>query len=50
MAYVEEIFSEEPIQVRLEHLLFTVLDNWNLPTYFQGDITMEDTGDNKTTT
>jgi hypothetical protein len=34
MAYVEEIVPEEPIQVPPEHLLFTVPDNWDLPTCF----------------
>ena len=37
MDYVEEIALEEPIQVPLEHLLFTVPDNWNLPTCFPGE-------------
>jgi hypothetical protein len=34
MAYVEETAPDEPIQNFLEHLLFTVLDNWNPPTAF----------------
>jgi hypothetical protein len=28
MAYVEEVFMEEPIQVPPEHLLFTLINNW----------------------
>jgi hypothetical protein len=44
MAYVEEIFPEEPIQVPPEHLLFIVPDNWNPPTCFPGEVTMEATG------
>jgi hypothetical protein len=34
MAYVEEIFPEEPIQAPLEHLLFTVPDNWQPTSHF----------------
>jgi hypothetical protein len=37
MAYVEEIFPDEPIQDYPEHLLFTVLDNWDPPTCFWND-------------
>jgi hypothetical protein len=44
MSYVEEIFLEEPIQAPLEHLLFTVLDNWNLPTCFLGEVELKATG------
>jgi len=44
MAYAEEIFLEEPIQVPSEHLLFTVPENWNPPTFFPMEVTMEATG------
>jgi len=44
MAYVEDIFSEEPIQAPSEHLLFTVPDNWNTPTWFPGEATIKSTG------
>jgi hypothetical protein len=37
MAYVEEIVPDKPIQVPPEHLLFTVPDNWDLPTCFVND-------------
>jgi hypothetical protein len=35
MAYVEEVFLEEPIQAPPEHLLFTVPDNWQPPSDFR---------------
>jgi hypothetical protein len=44
MAYVEEIFPEEPIQAPPEHLLFTVPDNWNPPTCFPGEAELKATG------
>jgi hypothetical protein len=44
MAYVEEVSPEEPIQVPPEHLLFTVPDNWNLPTCFPGEAKPRATG------
>ena len=34
MAYMEETVPDEPIQDYPEHLLFTVLYNWNPPTDF----------------
>jgi hypothetical protein len=34
MAYMEEIIPDEPIQDYLDHLLFTVPENWNPPTDF----------------
>jgi len=37
MTYVEEVSPKEPIQNPPEHLLFTVPDNWNLPTYLLGE-------------
>ena len=37
MAYVEETVPDEPIQDYPEHLLFTVPDNWDPPTYFGND-------------
>jgi hypothetical protein len=40
MAYVEEVFPEEPIQVPPEHLLFTVPDNWQPPSNFLEEATM----------
>jgi hypothetical protein len=45
MSYVEEMFLEELIQVPPEHLLFTVPDNWNPPTCFPGEVTMEAIGE-----
>jgi hypothetical protein len=55
MAYVEEVFPEEPIQVPPEHLLFTVPDNWQPPSHFLEEDTMvaiekqqgSDTGEEK---
>ena len=44
MAYVEEIFPEEPIQAPPEHLLFTVPDNWNPPTCFSGEVELKAIG------
>jgi hypothetical protein len=32
MAYVEEVIPEEPIQIPLESLLFTVPENWQPPS------------------
>jgi hypothetical protein len=34
MAYVEDIFPEEPVQAPPEHLLFTVPDNWQPTSHF----------------
>jgi hypothetical protein len=34
MAYVEEVIPEEPIQIPLESLLFTVPENWQPPSNF----------------
>jgi len=34
MAYVEETAPNEPIQNCPEHVLFTILDNWNPPMVF----------------
>jgi hypothetical protein len=45
MAYVEEVFPEEPIQAPLEHLLFTVPDNWQPPSNLLGETTMDATGE-----
>jgi hypothetical protein len=40
MAYVEEVTLEEPIQIPLESLLFTVLENWKPPRSFPEEDTM----------
>jgi hypothetical protein len=40
MAYVEEVTLEEPIQILLESLLFTVLENWKPPRSFLEEDTM----------
>ena len=37
MAHVEEIVPDESIQDYPEHLLFTVPDNWNPPSWFWKD-------------
>jgi hypothetical protein len=34
MAYVEEVIPEEPLQLPLESLLFTVPENWQPPSHF----------------
>jgi hypothetical protein len=39
MAYVEEVFPEEPIQAPPKHLLFTVPDNWQPPSSLLGEVT-----------
>jgi len=44
MAYVEDIFPEEPIQAPPEHLLFTIPDNWNPPTCFPGEAELKAIG------
>jgi hypothetical protein len=39
MAYVEDIFSEENVQAPPEHLLFTMLDNWQPTSHFREEDT-----------
>jgi hypothetical protein len=44
MAYVEEMAPDESIQNCLEHLIFTIPDNWNPPTAFGNKIKLLDPG------
>jgi hypothetical protein len=39
MAYVEEVIPEEPLQIPLESLLFTVPENWQPPSNFSAEAT-----------
>jgi hypothetical protein len=44
MAYVEEMAPDESFQNCPEHLIFTILDNWNPPTSFGNEIKLSDPG------
>jgi hypothetical protein len=44
MAYVEDTAPDKPIQNSPEHLIFTVLDNWNPPTVFGNETKLLDLG------
>ena len=44
MAYMEDTALDKPIQNSPEHLIFTVLDNWNPPTVFGNETKLLDLG------